>query len=245
MYNNYFSVDDRKASTENAHESQEVLDKHKIKQPSLQRKQFRMEEPIESYNQAQKATTTFLNTVASAGHPDERINFFTSKPQSPMNSPQVYSASNMLPAERSFTLMPKATVLSAAPQESEKLVKMKNRKMKKQARKDVKNVKQVIVTEGVTDEYNIENILADLGETESSKKSNNNSKSKKPKAERKRSGKLSSSIGKNKDSKEDKEEDPEVSTTEDEEEDDEEILDKSQPGVNGQDHISSTSKFQI
>ena len=41
MYNNYFSVDDRKASTENANESQEVLDKHKIKQPSLQRKQFR------------------------------------------------------------------------------------------------------------------------------------------------------------------------------------------------------------
>ena len=49
-------------------------------------------------------------------------------------------------------------------QESEKLVKMKNRKMKKQARKDVKNVKQVIVTEGVTDEYNIDNILEELGE---------------------------------------------------------------------------------
>jgi len=200
-----------------------------------------MEEPIESYNQAQKATTTFLNQVSSGA--DERINFFTSKPQSPMNSPQVYSASNMLPAERSFTLMPKATVLSTLPPESEKLVKMKNRKMKKQARKDEKNVKQVSVTEGGTDEYNIENILADLGETESSKKSNSsNSKSKKPKAERKRSGKLSSSIGKSKDSKEvDKEEDN-ISTTEDEEEDDEEIFDKSQSGVNGQDHISSTSQ---
>ena len=81
-----------------------------------------------------------------------------------MNSPQVYSASNMLPTERSFTLMPKATILSATPQESEKLVKMKNRKKKKQARKDEKNVKQVIVTEGETDDYNIENILADLGE---------------------------------------------------------------------------------
>ena len=65
-----------------------------------------------------------------------------------------------------MTLMPKtATVLSPPmPQESEKLVKMKNRKMKKQARKDVKNVKQVIVTEGVTDEYNIDNILEELGE---------------------------------------------------------------------------------
>ena len=124
-----------------------------------------MEEPIESYNQAQKATTTFLNQVSSGA--DERINFFTSKPQSPMNSPQVYSASNMLPAERSFTLMPKATVLSTLPPESEKLVKMKNRKMKKQARKDEKNVKQVSVTEGGTDEYNIENILADLGEVSS------------------------------------------------------------------------------
>ena len=127
-----------------------------------------MEEPIESYNQAQKATTTFLNQVSSAGHPDERINFFTSKPQSPMNlpanSPQVYSTSNMLPAERSFTLMPKATVLSTAPQESEKLVKMKNRKMKKQAKENDKKGKQVISTKEGAGEYNIENVLADLGE---------------------------------------------------------------------------------
>ena len=127
-----------------------------------------MEEPIESYNQAQKATTTFLNQVSSAGHPDERINFFTSKPQSPMNlpanSPQVYSTSNMLPAERSFTLMPKATVLSTAPQESEKLVKMKNRKMKKQAKENDKKGKQVISTKEGAGEYNIENVLAELGE---------------------------------------------------------------------------------
>ena len=77
---------------------------------------------------------------------------------------QVYSTSNMTPTN--MTLMPKtATVLSPPmSQESEKLVKMKNRKMKKQARKDVKNVKQVIVTEGVTDEYNIDNILEELGE---------------------------------------------------------------------------------
>ena len=39
---------------------------------------------------------------------------------------------------------------------------MKNRWMKKQAQKDVKNVKQVIVTEGVTGGYNIENILEKL-----------------------------------------------------------------------------------
>ena len=76
----------------------------------------------------------------------------------------MYSTSNMTPTN--MTLMPKtATVLSPPmSQESEKLVKMKNRKMKKQARKDVKNVKQVIVTEGVTDEYNIDNILEELGE---------------------------------------------------------------------------------
>ena len=65
-----------------------------------------------------------------------------------------------------MTLMPKTATVFSPPmsQESEKLVKMKNRKMKKQARKDVKNVKQVIVTEGVTDEYNIDNILEELGE---------------------------------------------------------------------------------
>ena len=40
----------------------------------------------------------------------------------------------------------------------------------------------------------------------------------------------------------DKEEDN-ISTTEDEDEDDEEIFEKSQSGVNGQDH--TTSKFQI
>ena len=41
---------------------------------------------------------------------------------------------------------------------------MKNQKMKKQAQKDVKNVKQVIVTEGVTNEYNIDSIFEMLGE---------------------------------------------------------------------------------
>ena len=65
-----------------------------------------------------------------------------------------------------MTLMPKTAPILSPPlsNESEKLIKMKNRKMKKQARKDVKNVKQVIVTEGVTDEYNIDNILEELGE---------------------------------------------------------------------------------
>ena len=48
-----------------------------------------------------------------------------------------------------MTLMPKTVPMLSPSQshESEKLIKMKNRKMKKQARKDVKNVKQVIVTE--------------------------------------------------------------------------------------------------
>ena len=43
----------------------------------------RMEEPLESYNQAQRATTTILNT----SHPAEHINFFTARPPtSSMNS---------------------------------------------------------------------------------------------------------------------------------------------------------------
>ena len=72
--------------------------------------------------------------------------------------------------------------------ESETLVKMKNRKMKKQAQKDVKNVKQVIVTEGVTDEYNIDNILEELGESQVKKKPTNKKSNRKTKADQKGSG---------------------------------------------------------
>merc|ERR1719331_914139 len=145
-----------------------------------------------------------------------------------------------------MTLMPKtATVLSPPmSQESEKLVKMKNRKMKKQARKDVKNVKQVIVTEGVTDEYNIDNILEELGESESNKKSATKNSNSKTKAERKRSGKLSSSIGKKDKCPGDKlEHSAADDTTGGGEEDDEELVEKSQSGVNNsQEHISSKSR---
>ena len=45
MDKNYFFVEDKKVSNENTQESQEVLDEHKVKQPSSQQKQFRMEEP--------------------------------------------------------------------------------------------------------------------------------------------------------------------------------------------------------
>ena len=92
-----------------------------------------------------------------------------------------------------MTLMPK-TVPMLSPSlshESEKLIKMKNRKMKKQAQKDVKNIRQVIVTKGVTGGYNIENILEELGESESSKKSVNKKSNSKGKGDQKRSGKLS------------------------------------------------------
>jgi len=223
MYNNYVSVDDRKASTENANESQEILDKHK---PSLQRKQFRMEEPgwnMEDSNQV-----------------------YNAEKMAKIQEKSLLHNNNFGLCDTSIrTLFPGTTFLplSIVPPQSEKLVKMRNRKMKKQAKENDRNGKQVVIIQKRTDEYNIENILAELGETESNKKSNSsNSKSKKPKAERKRSGKLSSSIGKNKDSKElDKEEDN-ISTAGGEEEDDEEIFDKSQSGVNVQDHISSTSQ---
>ena len=64
------------------------------------------------------------------------------------------------------TLFPNATLLpfSTAPPQSEKLVKMKNRKMKKQAKENDKKGKQVISTKEGAGEYNIENVLAELGE---------------------------------------------------------------------------------
>ena len=52
----------------------------------------RMEEPLESYNQAQRATTTILNT----SHPAEHINFFTARPPtSSMNSQVIKNCSNL------------------------------------------------------------------------------------------------------------------------------------------------------
>jgi len=206
-----------------------------------------MDEPIESYNQAQRATT-ILNTVSS--HPAEHINFFTARPPN-----SVYSTSTSASAASGVAaggerqaypntmIMPKA-VLSSPPQESEKLTKMKNRQFRKQVRQKMKNVKQGYVTEGVTDEYNIENILEELGENESSKKSSN-SKTKKPKAERKRSGKLSVSGSGKKDLKEtdDKELEANTSTTEDEDDDDEEIDKAQSPVILDQDQISSTNQM--
>ena len=82
-------------------------------------------------------------------------------------------------------------------------------------------------------------------QSESNKKSANKNSNSKTKAERKRSGKLSSSIGKKDKCPGDKlEHSAADDTTEDEEEDDEELVEKSQSGVNNsQEHISSTSKF--
>ena len=142
-----------------------------------------------------------------------------------------------------MTLMPKtAPILSPSlSNESEKLIKMKNRKMKKQAQKDVKNVKQVIVTEGVTGGYNIENILEELGESETNKKSVNKKSNSKAKADRKRSRKLSN-IGKKDKRPADKFEHISADdTTGGGEEDNEALVEESHSYVNSQELLSSTN----
>ena len=142
-----------------------------------------------------------------------------------------------------MTLMPKtAPILSPSlSNESEKLIKMKNRKMKKQAQKDVKNVKQVTVTEGVTGGYNIENILEELGESETNKKSVNKKSNSKAKADRKRSGKLSN-IGKKDKCPGDKFEHISADdTTGGGEEDNEALVEESHSYVNSQELLSSTN----
>ena len=78
-------------------------------------------------------------------------------------------------------------------------------------------------------------------QSESNKKSATKNSNSKTKAERKRSGKLSSSIGKKDKCPGDKlEHSAADDTTEDEEEDDEELVEKIQSVVNNQEHISST-----
>ena len=126
--------------------------------------------------------------------------------------------------------------------ESETLVKMKNRKMKKQAQKDVKNVKQVIVIKGATGGYNIENILEELGESETNKKSVNKKSNSKAKADRNRSRKLSN-IGEKDNFPGDKFEHIAADdTTGGGEEDNEELVEKSQSDVNSRELISSTNR---
>ena len=127
-------------------------------------------------------------------------------------------------------------------QESEKLIKMKNRKMKKQAQKDVKNVKQVIVTEGVTDEYNIDNILEELGESQVKKKPTNKKSNSKKKADRKGSGNKTINGKKDKCSGDKLEHDAADDPTGAVEEDNEELVEQSQSNANGQEHISSTNQ---
>ena len=75
------------------------------------------------------------------------------------------------------TLFPGTTFLplSIVPPQSEKLVKMRNRKMKKQAKENDRNGKQVVIIQKRTDEYNIENILAELGEVSGSQCANHES----------------------------------------------------------------------
>ena len=161
-----------------------------------------------------KIISIALATDTILKHPAEHINFFTARPPTPVISPSL-------------------------SHESEKLVKMKNRKMKKQARKDVKNVKQVMVTEEVTGGYNIEKVLEELGVSESNKKSAN--RKSKTKADQKRSGKLSIIGKKDKCSGDKLEHIAADDATGVGEKDNEELVEESQSDVNSQELISSTN----
>ena len=172
-----------------------------------------------------------------------RINDNDTPKQLEMKQDDVIEVYQELQEKNLMTVMPKTAPILSPPlsHKSEKLIEMKNRKMKKQAQKDVKNVKQVIVTKGVTGGYNIENILEELGESESSKKSVNKKSNSKAKANQKRSGKLSS-IGKKDKYPGDKFEHIAVDdTTGGGEEDNEELVGESQSDVNSQELISSAN----
>ena len=151
---------------------------------------------------------------------------------SKLKARQGYSASKMTPTN--MNLMAKTAPLS--------LVELKNRKMKKQARKDVKNVKQVIVAEGVTDEYNIDKILEELGESQSKKNPTNKKSNNKTKADRKRSGNMTINGKKDKSPGVKLEHNADNDTTGAVEEDNEELVEQSQSDANGQEHISSTNQ---
>ena len=91
----------------------------------------------------------------------------------------------MHPSKTRYTISYNPLLSDCNCGESEKFVKMKNSKMNKQAKKDMKNIKTVLVTKEGEDEYTIENILAELGETKSSKKSNTRAMKRKPGPKRK------------------------------------------------------------
>ena len=181
----------------------------------------------ESYNEAHYSPTTILQTESS---PAEHINFFTARPPTSSMTSRVYSTSTY----GDMTLMPETAPILLPPlsNESEKLIKMMNRKMKKHVQKGMKNVKQVMVTKEVTGGYNIETVLEELGESESNKKSVNKKSNSKAKADRKRGGKLSN-IGKKDKCPGDKFKHIAADdTTGGVEEDDEELVEKSQSDVN-------------
>ena len=173
-----------------------------------------------------------------------QINDNDTPKQLEMEQDDVIEVYQELQEKNLMTLMPKTAPMLSPPlsHESEKLIKMKNRKMKKKEQKDVKNVKQVIVTKGVTGGYNIENILEELGESESSKKSVHKKSNSKAKADQKRIGKLSN-IGKKDKCPGDKFEHIAVDdTTGGGEEDNEELVGESQSDVNSQELISSANR---
>ena len=107
---------------------------------------------IESYNQAQKAQL-FTNDQ----HPGARIQLGLTNPATHLTANE--TALIRYPSAKTFT----GLNYYAVP-ESEKLTKMRQRKEVKMTRKQSKNVKNVTVTQGEVEEYNIDNVLQELGE---------------------------------------------------------------------------------
>lgn len=165
---------------------------------------------IESYHQAQRAQL-FTNDR----HPGTAIQLGLTPTHHPavqgVNETALLRSYPASAAGKTFTGLNYYTI-----PESEKLTKMRQRKQVKTNRKEKKNVKAVTTTQGDLEEYNIDNVLQELGESEETNKKGVKGP-KKAKAERKRSNK-------NKKSSDVKNDDKSVSpsSSEDEDEEDEE-----------------------
>ena len=114
---------------------------------------------IESYHQAQKAQL-FTNDQR---HPGTAIQLGLTPTHLGNATGQGINETALLrsypTAGKTFTGLNYYTI-----PESEKLTKMRQRKQVKTNRKETKNVKAVTVTQGEVEEYNIDNVLQELGE---------------------------------------------------------------------------------
>ena len=113
---------------------------------------------IESYHQAQKAQL-FTNDR----HPGTAIQLGLTPTHHPavqgVNETALLRSYPASAAGKTFTGLNYYTI-----PESEKLTKMRQRKQVKTNRKEKKNVKAVTTTQGDLEEYNIDNVLQELGE---------------------------------------------------------------------------------